>query len=68
MDQFIIKAMVKALKPTLKNHNRAEQILERFWGNKMALVWDVEDVHTAANEREVTLRDQETIKVLTRPD
>ena len=29
MDQFIIKAMVKALKPTLKDPRRAEQILEQ---------------------------------------
>jgi hypothetical protein len=44
--------MVKALKPTLKNPAKAKQILETFWGDKMALVWDVQDVHTAANERE----------------
>jgi hypothetical protein len=31
MDQFIIKAMVKALKPALKDPNQAEQILERIW-------------------------------------
>jgi hypothetical protein len=30
----------------------------------MALVWDVQDVHTAANEREVALTNQEAIKVL----
>jgi len=30
----------------------------------MALVWDVRDVHTAANEREVTLTNLEAIKVL----
>ena len=30
----------------------------------MALVWDVQDVHTAANEREVALTNREAIKVL----
>ena len=30
----------------------------------MALVWDVQFVHTAANEREVALTRQEAIKVL----
>jgi hypothetical protein len=30
----------------------------------MALVWDVRDVHTAANEREAALTNQEAIKVL----
>jgi hypothetical protein len=64
MDQFIIKAMVKALKPALKGRSKAEQILDRFWSDKMALVWDVQDVHTAANEREVALTNTEAIKVL----
>jgi hypothetical protein len=64
MDSFIIKAMVQALKPTLKNPRRAKEILERFWQDKMALVWDTKDVHTAANEREVALTKQEAIKVL----
>jgi hypothetical protein len=56
--------MVKALKPVLKNPAKAQQILERFWTDKMALVWDIQDVHTAANEREVALTNQEAIKVL----
>ena len=30
----------------------------------MALVWDIKDVYTAANEREVALTNQEAIKVL----
>lgn len=30
----------------------------------MALVWDTEDVHTAANEREVALTNKEAIEVL----
>jgi hypothetical protein len=64
MHHYIIEAMVKALKPTLKNPTKAKQILERFWTDKMALVWDVRDVHTAANEREVALTNREAIKVL----
>ena len=56
--------MVRALKPTLKDPERAEQIMERFWRDKIALVWDVQDVHTAANEREVALANLEAIKVL----
>ena len=59
-----IQAMVKALKPTLKNRERAKRILERFWGDKMALVWTVQDVYTAANEREVALTKWEAIKIL----
>jgi hypothetical protein len=64
MHQFIIEAMVAALKPALKNPKRAEQILEKFWADKIALVWDIQDVHTAANEREVALTNQEAITVL----
>ena len=64
MHHYIIEAMVKALKPTLKSPTRAKHILETFWSDKMALVWDVQDVHTAANEREVALTNQEAIKIL----
>jgi hypothetical protein len=64
MHNHIIRAMVKILKPVLKNPAKAEQILDRFWADKMALVWDVRDVHTAANEREVALTNREAIKVL----
>jgi hypothetical protein len=64
MHDYIIEAMVEALKPTLKNPGKAKQILDRFWRDKMALVWDVQDVHTAANEREVALTNRRAIKVL----
>jgi hypothetical protein len=64
MNEFIIKAMVQALKPVLKDRVRAEKMLDRFWRDKIAIVWDTEDVHTAANEREVALTNQEAIKVL----
>jgi hypothetical protein len=64
MNPVIINAMVHALKPVLKDRARAEKILERFWKNKMALVWYVGDVYTAANERELALTNQEAIKVL----
>jgi len=64
MHHYIIEAMVKALKPGLKNPTKAKQILERFWTDKMALVWDVQDVYTAANEREVALTNRDAIKIL----
>ena len=44
MHNYIIEAMVEALKPVLKNPAKAKQILDRFWSDKMALVWDVRDV------------------------
>ena len=64
MDQHIIEAIVKALNPVLKNPAKAKRILARFWTDKLAPVWDIQDVHTAANEREVALTNQEAIKVL----
>ena len=64
MHHYIIEAMVEALKPALKHPERAKHILERFWSDKMALVWDVRDVHTAANEEGVALTSWQAIKVL----
>ena len=64
MDHYIVDAMVRALKPVLKDQGQVERILERFWSDKIALVWKVADVHRAANEREVALTRTEAIKVL----
>jgi hypothetical protein len=64
MHDYIIQAMVKALKPVLNNPAKAQQILERFWTDKIALVWDVRDIHTAANECEVALTNRQATKVL----
>ena len=64
MHDNIIEAMVRKLKPVLNNPVKANQLLDEFWSDKMALVWEVRDVHTAANEREVALTNKEAIKVL----
>jgi len=56
--------MLKVLRPVLKNQQRAEQILTRYWRNKIAIVWDTGDVHRAANEREVALTEKEAMTVL----
>ena len=64
MHNFIIEQMVRRLSPVLKDKAKAEVILKRFWHTRMALVWMVEDVHRAANEREVALTHNEAIEVL----
>jgi hypothetical protein len=64
MDSFIIKAMVRALGPVLKDRARAEEMLQRFWQGKIAIVWNLKDVYTAANEREVALTKPEAVRVL----
>ena len=64
MDSPIKEEMLQALKPALKDRCKAEKILNRYWRNKIALIWDTTDVHTAANEREIALTDKEAISVL----
>lgn len=64
MDQHHIDGMVQRLKPAIKDPARAKIILQRYWRTRMALVWSIEDVHRAANEREVALTNPEAIAVL----
>ena len=64
MDTHHIDSMVQRLRPVLKDRNRAQAILECYWRTRMALVWEVMDVHRAANEREVALTRAEAITVL----
>src|SRR5438874_1693543 len=64
MHEYIIKSMVEALNPTITSSTRARKILEEFWKDKIAIVWDANDVHTAANERGLALTEAEAIKVL----
>jgi hypothetical protein len=64
MHTYIIEDMVKKLRPALKDKARALKILNRYWVNKMALVWDTADVHQAANEIEVALTEKEAVQVL----
>jgi hypothetical protein len=59
-----IDDMVRRLKPVLRDPQKAKVILQRYWRTRMALVWMVEDVHRAANEREVALTNLEAIQVL----
>ncbi|WCJ60704.1 hypothetical protein NXS98_06140 [Fontisphaera persica] len=64
MHHFIIQSMLQSLKPVLKDKARAERLLECFWQDKIALVWDTEDVHRAANEIEVALTETEARELL----
>ena len=64
MHEHHIDDMVQRLKPVLKDPLKAKVILQRYWRTRMALVWEIEDVHRVANEREVALTNSEAIKVL----
>src|ERR1035438_1049236 len=56
--------MLRAPKPALKKRQRAGQILDQYWRNKIAIVWETTDVHRAANELKVALTEKEAITVL----
>jgi hypothetical protein len=60
----LIDEMLTALRPVLKSRTGAKKILERYWRNKIAIVWDGEDVHRAANERELALTEKEAREIL----
>ncbi len=65
MEKIYIEEMLRALRPVLKNKAKARQILEKYWSAKcMAIVWTVEQVHRAANEKELALTENEAVKVL----
>ena len=64
MHDHFIDQMVRKLTPVLHDPNRAKTILKRYWNQKMALVWSVQDVHRAANERKRVLTDKEAVQVL----
>ena len=64
MHSHHIEQMLHLLKPVLKDRSKAEQIIHRYWRNKIAIVWEMEDVHRAANEREVALTEKEAMTVL----
>jgi hypothetical protein len=59
-----IEDMVRRLGPVVKDKAKARKILTKYWRNKIAIVWEVEDVYRAANERELALTRKEAIQVL----
>ena len=64
MDEHHINDMVRRLGSILKDKFKARRILKNYWRNKMALVWEVEDVYRAANELELALTGNEAVQVL----
>ena len=64
MHEHHIKGMLRALRSVPKDRTAAKERLERYWSDKIAIVWTVEDVHRAANEREIALTAEEANQVL----
>jgi len=59
MHPQIIKEMLRVLSPVLKDQVKAKKKLERYWSDRMAIIWTTEQVHRAANECEVALTEQQ---------
>ena len=64
MHSHHIADMVRKLKPVCRDPAKAESILKRYWADQLALVWTVEDVYQAANERGVAVTKREAVNVL----
>jgi len=64
MDSTIVQDTLRVLRPVIRSPRKAEQLLERHWQDKMAIIWTVDDVYRAANEIKVALTRQEAVKVL----
>ena len=65
MHSHIIEEMLDALAPMLKSRKEAQALLQRYWSDKIALIWTTEDVHRAANERKTVLSEEEARTALT---
>ena len=64
MNSSIIEEMLRALRSVLKDHAQAKRRLERYWSDKIAIIWSTQDVHRAANERETVLTEKEARETL----
>lgn len=64
MDPEMIEEMIRVLRPVLTDRQTAKKKLERYWSDKIAIVWTAEQVHRAANECEVALTDEEARRAL----
>ena len=59
-DADLFKAIVEAI----KSRRKAERIIQRYFSDKIIIVWKTEDVHRAANELEVALTEKEAMTIL----
>ena len=63
MNQLITE-LLAALRPALKSVSRAEQLLNDYWADKIALLWSTKDVHRAANEAKTVLTEEQARTIL----
>lgn len=55
MDEKHIDGMIKALRSQLGDPDRAKKILQRYWTDRIAFIWTIDQAHLAANERALAL-------------
>jgi hypothetical protein len=60
----LIEELFTVLRPVLRNRAKTKKILERYWKDKIAIVWETKDVHRAANERGRALTEKEAVEIL----
>lgn len=56
--------LFEAIIGVIQSRRKAERIIKRYYSDKITIVWKTEDVHRAANEREVALTEKEAMTVL----
>jgi hypothetical protein len=61
-----LEGMLRCLGREVRFPRKAKQCLERYWRDQAAVVWTVEQVHRAANERRLALTQTEARHLLHR--
>jgi hypothetical protein len=56
--------LLKVILQVIKSRQKAEQIIKRYYRDKITIVWKTADVHRAANEKKTVLTEDEAKKVL----
>ena len=59
-DQELLTAILQVI----KLRQKAEQIVQRYYRDKITIVWKTADVHRAANELRLALTEREAMSVL----
>ena len=60
----LIAALLQQLRPALKSVGKAEQLLNDYWADRIALLWTTKDVHRAANESKTVLTEPQARTLL----
>ena len=63
MNQLIIELLAQ-LRPAMKSVAKAEQLLNDYWADRIALLWTTKDVHRAANESKTVLTEPQARTLL----